>query len=114
MSVRVDCPDYSDVPSPNYDWMESIYGKVKEVIPKDAPNAYGPKLDMTVYIDAILYQGMITGRSLTGILHYLNQTPIDWYCKKQGTVKAAMYGSEFVAAALLRTKSLICGLPCDT
>jgi len=28
----------------------------------------------------------------------LNQTPIDWFCKRQSTVETATYGSEFVAA----------------
>jgi len=41
---------------------------------------------------------MATGKSVTGILHWLNQTPIDWYSKKQATVETATYGSEFVAA----------------
>ncbi len=41
---------------------------------------------------------MLTGRSVTGILHILNQTPIDSNSKRQGTVETATYGSEFVAA----------------
>ena len=41
---------------------------------------------------------MATGKSVTGILHFLNKTPIDWYSKKQATVETATYGSEFVAA----------------
>ena len=41
---------------------------------------------------------MVTGKSVTGILHMLNGTPIDWYSKKQATVETATYGSEFVAA----------------
>ena len=39
-----------------------------------------------------------TGKSVTGILHLINKTPIDWYSKKQATVETATYGSEFVAA----------------
>ena len=39
-----------------------------------------------------------TGRSVTGILHLINKTPVDWYSKKQATVETATYGSEFVAA----------------
>jgi hypothetical protein len=38
------------------------------------------------------------GRSATGILHFLNQTPIDWFSKRQNTVETATFGSEFVAA----------------
>jgi hypothetical protein len=41
---------------------------------------------------------LTTGRSVTGILHLVNQAPIDWYSKKQATVETATYGSEFVAA----------------
>jgi hypothetical protein len=41
---------------------------------------------------------MLSGRSVTGVLHFLNQTPIDWFSKKQATVETATYGSEFVAA----------------
>ena len=41
---------------------------------------------------------VIMGRSVTGILHLANKTPIDWYSKKQSTVESAAYNSEFVAA----------------
>ena len=40
---------------------------------------------------------IMTGKSVTGILHMANKTPIDWYSKKQATVETATYGSEFVA-----------------
>ena len=50
------------------------------------------------YVDANLYHDWTTGRSVTGILHLINQTPIDWYSKKQSTVETATYGSEFVAS----------------
>jgi hypothetical protein len=39
-----------------------------------------------------------SGKSVTGILHLVNKTPMDWYSKKQATVETATYGSEFVAA----------------
>ena len=35
---------------------------------------------------------------MTGTLHLIDQTPIQWYCKKQVTVAMAFYSSEFVAA----------------
>jgi hypothetical protein len=41
---------------------------------------------------------MVTGRSVTAILHFLNQAPMDWYSKKQATVETATFGSEFIAA----------------
>jgi hypothetical protein len=53
---------------------------------------------LTHYVDANLYHNVLTGRSVTGVLHLINGTPIDWYSKKQATVETATYGSEFVAA----------------
>ena len=35
---------------------------------------------------------------MTGVLHFLNQTHIDWFTKKQATVETATHGSEFTAA----------------
>ena len=49
-------------------------------------------------MDANLFHDALSGRSVTGILHMMNATPIDWYSKKQATVETATYGSEFVAA----------------
>ena len=49
---------------------------------------------------------MITGRSVAGILQFLNRTPIDWYSKKQATVESAAYGSGFVAARTATDKTL--------
>ena len=51
-------------------------------------------------MDANLYHDLITGCSDTGILHLINQTPIDWFTKRQATVETATYGSEFVAARI--------------
>ena len=43
---------------------------------------------------------LIRGNSVTGILYFLNQTPVDGYSRKQPTVETSTYGSEFVAAKL--------------
>jgi hypothetical protein len=40
---------------------------------------------------------MLTGKSVSGILHLFNKTPVYWFAKKQGTAETATYGSEFVA-----------------
>ena len=41
---------------------------------------------------------MLSEKALTAVLHFLNQTPIDWFSKKQSTVETATFGSENVAA----------------
>jgi hypothetical protein len=35
---------------------------------------------------------------MSGIIHMVNQTPIQWFCKKQNVVETATYGSEFMVA----------------
>ena len=90
-------PDYSDLPENHYSW-KSIYGNVAEIIPDDAPPPLGKRVTLTHYVDANLFHDALTGCSVTGILHFVNATPIDWYSKKQATVQTATYGSEFVAA----------------
>ncbi len=98
LRFRVNEPDLSDIPIPEHDWAFSVYGNVKEEIPKDAPEPLGNYVQLTHYVDANLMHCLLTGRSVTGILHFMNQTPIDWFTKKQSTVETATFGSEFVAA----------------
>ena len=96
--IRTHEPDYSSIPVTTYDWTTSVYGEVEELIPSDAPVPKGNLVTLTHYVDANLYHDCLTGRSVTGILHFINATPIDWYSKRQATVETATYGSEFVAA----------------
>jgi hypothetical protein len=90
-------PDYSDYQDPEYDWSLSVYGDVKEIIPMDIPKPKGKYVTLSHYFDVNFYHDMVTGRSVTAILHFLNQTPMDWYSKKQATVKTATFGSELIA-----------------
>ena len=96
--IRVGKPDFSGIPEKHYEWSNSCYAGAKEVLPKDAPRPLGKSVLTSHYVDANLYHDMISGRSVTGILHFFNQTPIDWFSKLQSTVETATYGSEYVAA----------------
>ena len=95
--IRTEVPDYSDIPEKEYDWAYSVCGDAKEEIPQDAPKPLGKAVKMTTFKDANLYHDLISGKSVTGILHLLNKTPIDWYSKLQSTVETATFGSEYVA-----------------
>ena len=95
---RTGLPDYSDISYRRNDWEKSVYGDVKELLPTNAPKPLGAPVILTHYVEANLYHDMITGRSVTGIIHFINQTPIDSFSKKQATCETATYGSEFVAA----------------
>jgi len=96
--VRTEEPDYTGLDRQRYDWERTVYGNVVEEPPRDAPEALGKPVVMTTYVDANLCHDMATGRSVTAVLHFINQTPIEWFSKKQATVETATYGSEFVAA----------------
>jgi hypothetical protein len=96
--VRTEEPDYSDMPVTTYDWARTVYGNVKEQLATDAPKSLGKPVVLTSYVDANLLHDMVTGRSVTAVLHLVNQTPVEWFSKKQATVETATYGSEFVAA----------------
>ena len=91
-------PDYSYFPNMKYDWSCTVYGNAQEIIPKNCPKPLGKSVTSTSTLDANLLQCLVTGTSVTAYLHFCNQTPTDWYSKKQATVETATYGSEFVAA----------------
>ena len=95
---RNEQPDYSFLPDQDFDWTYSVYGDVHEILPDDRPEPLGEEVTTTTTIDANLNHCLATGKSLTGCLHFVNKTPVDWYSKKQATVETATYGSEFVAA----------------
>ena len=90
--------DYSFLPHQDFDWTYSVYGDVHEILPDDMPEPLGEAVTTTTTMDANLNHCLATGKSLTGCLHFVNKTPVDWYSKKQATVETATYGSEFVAA----------------
>ena len=95
---RTDQPDYSFLPDQDFDWTYSVHGNVQEILPDDVPEPLGEAVITTTTMDANLNHCLATGKSLTGCLHFVNKTPVDWYSKKQATVETATYGSEFVAA----------------
>jgi hypothetical protein len=70
----------------------------RSCIPKDTPPPLGGFITPTHYQDANLYHDIITGHSITGILHFMNKMPINWYSKKQATIEMATYGSKFLSA----------------
>ena len=95
---QVSQPDMSSYPKTVYGWERSVYGNVTERIPDDAPPRKGKQVVMITFVDANLLHDVVTGRSVTAVLHFLNKTPIDYYSKRQSTIETATCGSEFVAS----------------
>ena len=98
LRFRIESPDLSGISIPEYQWEKSVYVNVKEEFPHDAPKPLGKEITMTTYVDANLCHDIVTGRSVTGILHFANKSLIDFYSKRQATVETDTYGSEFVAS----------------
>jgi hypothetical protein len=96
---RTEIPNHeSRYTKPDVSWINAVYGNVKEELPHNMPTPKGKPVRTSTNVDANLMHCLVTGRSLTGILHFINQCPVEWYSKKQNTVETATFGSEFVAA----------------
>ena len=98
---RPGIPDHEKIfgTSPiQHDWMETVYGNPQEEVPHDCPQPKGKVAHTSTYADANLLHDLVMGRSTTGLLHFLNQTPIDAFSKHQNQVESATYRSEFMAA----------------
>ena len=93
---RIEQPDYSFLHDQDFDWTYSVYGN-HEILSDDMPDPLGEAVTTTTTMDPNLNHCLATGKSLTGCVHFVNKTPVDWYSKKQTTVERATYGSEFVA-----------------
>ena len=79
--VRTGTPDYSDFPAQTHDWEYTVYGKVCKDVPHDAPEPLGNHVLLSTHVDTNLYHDLVNGRALTAVLHLMNQTPFDWFCK---------------------------------
>jgi hypothetical protein len=110
-------PSHAEYQSAGYDWFEH-YGPCHEELPPDMPEPKGNPVRITAYFDADHAGCLQTRRSTTGVLMFLNNTPILWYSKRQATVESATYGSEFVAGRIavelviaMRYKLQMLGIP---
>jgi hypothetical protein len=64
----------------------------------DAPKPRGKSVTMTCFVDADHAGCLVTRRSHTGVIIFVNCASILWYSKRQNTVELSTFGSEFIAA----------------
>ena len=79
-------PDFSSLSDQEYDWTRSVYSGACEQIPHDIPKPLGEHGQTTHYVDTNLHHDHATGKAVTAVLHFLNQTPIDAYSKRHHLV----------------------------
>ena len=83
---RTDEPDLLSLKDQVYDWTRSVYSGACEQIPHDIPKPLGKHGQTTHYVDANRHNDLATGKVVTAVLHFLNQTPIDAYSKRHHLV----------------------------
>ena len=62
------------------------------------PETRGIPVSTTVYVYAFHAANKVTRRGHPGFLIFLNNALIIWYIKRQNTVEAIIFYSEFIAA----------------
>ena len=58
------------------DWSRDVYGAFEEEIPQDAAPPYGKQITLIHYFNANLMHNVLSGKSVTGCVHFANKTPI--------------------------------------
>ena len=72
--IRTDMPDLIDFAIERYDWSKTAYAG---------------------YADSNLCHNILDdGKAVTWTLHFINQTPFNWYSKKQAAAETATYGAK--------------------
>ena len=78
------------------EWKD-FYPEAEERLPPNMPVPRGQDVTITCYVDADHANNLLTRRSHTGIVIFINSSPISWYSKRQNTVESSTFGSEFNA-----------------
>ena len=61
---------------------EEFYPDAEETIPGNAPPPRGKPVYVGCYVDANHAENLLTGRSHTGIIIFVNNSPIIWYSER--------------------------------
>jgi hypothetical protein len=103
--------------APEHDWSE-FYHDAEELLPPKIPKPRGMPVTMTCFVDANHAGNILTRRSQTGFIIFVNKAPIIWFSKKQNTIESSTFGSEFNALRIavehieaLRYKLRMFGVP---
>ena len=112
--------DMADNPLCKSEAMKQFYPDAEEAVPTNCPEPRGKPVQINCFVDANHAGNVVTRRSQTGILLYLNMAPVYWYSKKQTTIETSTFSSEFVALRIacekiisMRYKLRMFGVPLE-
>ena len=77
--------------------MKDLYPDAEDPLPNNMPEPRGKHVNINVFVDSDHAGNVVTRRSHTGIMIFLNMAPIQWYSKKQNTIESSTFGAEFIA-----------------
>ena len=113
-------PDIDATQFTREDWSGTPYGICNEDIPPNAPEPRGVGFIMRAFVDSDHAGDIVTRRSRTCFMIFLNSSLIYWYSKKQGSCETSSFGSEFIAMKScceyvrgLRYKLRMMGIPVE-
>ena len=79
---------------PSYkNFWEEFYPDAEEAIPGNAPPPRVNPVYVGCYVDTDLAGNLLTRKSHTGIIIFVDNSPIIWYGKRQNTVELSRFGS---------------------
>ena len=112
-------PEVNELAFTPVDWSD-FYPGAEEAIPPNMPEPRGDLVKVFCFVDADHAGNLLTCRSHTGILIFLNNAPISWYSKRQNTIESSTFASELIALRIaveqvegLRYKLRMFGIPID-
>ena len=93
-------PDHQQFNIEKCDQWKEFYPDAEEDVPPPSmiPEPEGKKIRITAYKDADHAHDLVTRRSVTSVLLFLNNTPVKWISQHQKTVETSTCGSELVSA----------------
>jgi hypothetical protein len=83
----------------SHDW-SYFYCDATDTLPPNMPEPRGLEVQINCFVDANYAGNRITRHSHTGILIFVNPSPIVWYSKAQTTIESSTFGAEFIATRI--------------
>ena len=91
-------PNLSGVsPISDHDLKYTPYENSKEDLSLDVPPLRGKCVILSHCFDENFMHDVLSGKLVTGVVHFWNETLMDWYSKRQTTSKTATYSSKFLS-----------------
>ena len=98
--------------------MKELYHEAEDRILYRMSKPLDREVSIFVVVESEHASNLVTRRSYTGVMIYVNMAPIVWYIKKQNTVKSSNFGVELIALKItvriiesLQYKLRIMGIP---